>query len=367
MNVERLFTVADKLTDIILNDKIIEKLKQVEDNLQNQISQPNNAGFQSKTANSIVALRERLRESEYFSLSPGWIEIIHETGYDYLFGQQLVDKVNEILASASITPVSVKSEFESLRVQLNELDQTLTELIGSLSYLGFEKNTLKPGEGEVGYLIPRELVNNELGSLKKEISELEFILKHISEAATGEKQPIKVKTISSSEFLIYVLIGLNTLALFSKGLEQILNVYKKILEIKELRQKLSEKGVSKTKTKLIEGHVNTLMKNEIKSIVKDVMSNSPIDDDLRKNEVNNGLEIAFNKLANRIDKGVKVELRIEPLIEATEEKDEEGNLIEIEVSQEELERIQLTRLLSESAQRIKNFDSGGESILHLPE
>lgn len=223
-----------------------------------------------------------------------------------------------------------------------------------------EKEDLKPGECEFGYMIPRKYVSNKLSSLKNEIGELNFILNHISEAVTGEQSDNEIKTISSSDFLLYVIIGLQVADVLSKAIERILNHYKQILEIKVLRNQLSSKGVPKKETEGIENHANSLMKAEIDKIAKEVLDENYTGDKTRKNELQNGLVIALNKLANRIDNGFNVEVRVEPLPEP-EKKEKE------KIKPELKEKMDLLQRIKESAKKIEFIETGGESILKLPE
>lgn len=359
MNVERLHRILIDLNEELKADKIVTLLQQVRDHLQNQVNQPNQPNHQKNLVNSLNKLYSALQTSNYNEYSPSWKEIISEISGEIELGIKLKQKIENILATNSITPANALEEIKQIFNDLQTFQTAITNTLTGFQELGIEEEELDAGECELGYTIPREFVDNKLSELKNEITELNFILNNVSEAVTGEKKEYKVKTISSSDFLLYVIIGLQVADVLANATERILNIYKGILEIKQLRNQLKDKGIPASKTKSIETHANGMMKDEIKSIVKEVIDEHYNNgDNGRKNELENGLTISLNKLANRIDKGFNVEIRVEPL---PEPKEEEVQTPEYQQNSELIKSIQ------KSANNIEFIDAGGESILKLPE
>jgi hypothetical protein len=358
MNVERLHRILIDLDEDIKLSKIATVLTQVQSHLQNQINQPNQPTHQTNLVASLDQLYEALEESKYNHYSPSWKEVISEISGDNLLGINLKNKIIGIFASNAITPAKALDEIKKITTDFQQFQTAIKNTLTGLEALGIEKEILKPGECELGYTIPRDFVENKLSELKNEIAELNFILNNISEAVTGEKQEYEVKTISSSEFLLYLIIGLKVADVLSKATERILNHYKQILEIKNLRNQLKQTGVPDSKTKGIESHANGIMESEVKKIAKEVIKEHYKGENGRKNELENGLIISLNKLANRIDKGFNVEIRIEPLPEPADDE---------KLSKKEQEKADLVQSISESAQNIEYIETHGESILELPE
>lgn len=357
MNVERLHRILIDLNEELKKDKIVTLLQQVRDHLQNQVNQPNQPTHQKNLVNSLNKLYSALQNSNYNEYSPSWKEIISEISGEIELGIQLKQKIENILATNSITPANALEEIKQIFDDLQTFQTAITNTLTGFQELGIEEEELDAGQCELGYTIPREFVENKLSELKNEIAELNFILNNVSEAVTGEKKEYEVKTISSSDFLLYVIIGLQVADVLANATERILNIYKGILEIKQLRNQLKDKGIPASKTKSIETHANGMMKDEIKAIVKEVMDEHYDGDNGRKNELQNGLTISLNKLANRIDKGFNVEIRVEPLPEPKEE----------EPTAEYQQNAEMIKSIQESARNIEFLDAGGESILKLPE
>ncbi|PKP18227.1 MAG: hypothetical protein CVU05_13945 [Bacteroidetes bacterium HGW-Bacteroidetes-21] len=358
MNVERLHRILIDLDKDLKTSKLIQLISQVQTHLQNQVNQPNQPAHQTNLVTGLENLYKALEKSAYNHYSPGYLGIIDEISDDIDFGLNLKNKIEGILSSNAITPAKALKDIQDIHNKTNNFQTAITNTLASFKTLNIEHEELNNGECEFGYTIPREYVKNKLSSFKDEVAELSFILNHVSEAVNGEKEEFKVKTISSSDFLLYIVISLQVANVLSKATERILNHYKQVLEIKNLRNQLKEKGVPASKTKDIETHANGMMEAEIKKIAKEVIEEYYNGENGRKNELENGLVISLNKLANRIDKGFNVEIRVKPL-SAPKENEEEPEGYQ--------EKVELVKEIQKSARNIEFIDTKGESILGLKE
>ncbi|MCL6272540.1 hypothetical protein M3P19_00885 [Muricauda sp. 2012CJ35-5] len=358
MNVERLHRVLIDLKNDLQIEKTVALLLSVNNNLQKQVNQPNQPTHQSNLAKSLKDLYKSLENSAYNTYPPGWKAVITQISQGTNLGIELKNEIENVITSNKIVPTIAHEQIKTIYNNLSRFMTGIGSTLTGLEILGIENEELDDGQCELGYSIPREYVDNKLSALKKEINELNFILDHITEAILGEKLEYKVKTISSSDFILYVIIGLQVADVLSKALERMLTHYKTILEIRELRNKLNEKGVPESKTKSVESHVNGMMVEEIRAIAKDVIEEHYEEKNPRKNELENGLIIALNKLANRIDQGFKVEVRVQSLPEP-EEEEETNN--EYEKTKAIIDSIKA------HAQNIDFIETKGESILKLTE
>lgn len=358
MNVERLHRIIIDLTKDLKTHKILALVQNVHNDLQNQVNVPSEPTYQTSLVANLEILYKALENSDFNNYSPSWKEIIKDISGKNLFGLELKENLQLIFAQNTITPAKALEDLKEIYTNLETFQTAIKSLLSSFEVLNIEEEELDPGQCELGYTIPRIFVHNKLSSLKKEISELNFILNSISEAVTGEKQEYEVKTISSSDFLLYILIGLGVADVLSKATERILNHYKQILEIKHLRNQLKEKGIPASKTKAIETHANGMMENEIKKIAKEVVEQYVKKDNGRKNELENSVVISLNKLANRIDNGFNVEIRVEPLPFPKEDE---------VISKEMQTKRDLVKSIQASAKNIEYIETNGQSILELPE
>ncbi len=359
MNAERLNKILLEIQKEYVESDLIIKLQAVRDNLQNQVNQPQQAAYQQNLVTALNDLYLTLENSKINEFSPGWKQIMKEIGGDNIFGISLKEEIKGIFATNQITPASALEDISKIVSGNEQFISTIDTMVLGFKNLNLGAEELEPGECELGYSIPRVFVKNKLSSLNKEMAELNFILNTISEAVTGEKNEYEVKTISSSDFLVYVLIGLQVGKVLSEAVEKIINNYKTILEIKVLRNQLKSTGVPEKATKDIEEHANSLMEKEIKKIATQIIKENYKKTDVpRKNELTNGVTIALNKIANRIDNGFNIEIRVEPLPAS-----QDGE----ELDPENERNVALVNSIKATAKTMEFVNTSGQPILELNE
>ena len=202
MNVERLHRILIDLKADLETSRITTLIQKVRDNLQNQVNQPTQPTYQTDLVASLKKLYAALENSKYNDYSPSWKEIISEISRDNLLGFELKNQIENIFATNTITPAQALEDIKTIFTSFEEFQTAIDSTLSGFQDLGIGKEELIGGECELGYTIPRKYVDNKLSGLKTEIGELNFILNNISEAVTGKKQEYKVKTISSSDFLL---------------------------------------------------------------------------------------------------------------------------------------------------------------------
>jgi hypothetical protein len=243
--------------------------------------------------------------------------------------------------------------------QLTFYINTINQAEEALDSLNISSDELKQGECEVTYSIPRDYTESELGNLDKEIHQLKFILDRFSEAVTGQFEKFEVRALSTSDYTLFLTVGLPIVLALGKSVSWILDQYKKILEIKKLSIELQKLKLPEKITAPIDTHSNEIMAKSIKELVKEIMNEVKVNykHGKTKPEVTNGLENALNKLANRLDKGFQLTLRIEA--PERREKDEDGEEITVVDPQYELAQ--------NLANKIQYPAIIGKPILSLPE
>ena len=200
-------------------------------------------------------------------------------------------------------------------------------------------------------------MHNHLEEFTSELKEIAFILHTMSEIATGKKEALEVKTISSTDLTIYLKLAPAVAACVAHAVEKIIGIYKQLLEIKKLNSELRKQGVPQERTAGVEDYANSVMKEGIEKISIEIINRfeKVKGDKGRKNELHNGLRISLNKIANRIDKGFHIEIRCEPLPETQDE------------SKKDKEKSDHLAVVQKATAQLQFFKFEGEPILQLPE
>lgn len=313
MNVERLHAILLPVRNELSNAQFAPMLQQLTSSLQNQVNQPSNGAYQQMVAQSLSNLRKFLGAAPSNSFSPAWRQILKEIGGVDLLGANLDARLQEIIERNQITPIVALQEIQKINQSLTQFKAAVEQLLSGFSGLNISSDQLQPGTSEVGIVVPRGAVSNELDSLGGELHILSVMLKDFEEIATGERTGLIVRTISSTDFAFYVTMAPIVASLFASSIQKIINIYRSLLEIRKLHGELVKQSVPEERLKGIEEHANGLMADEIEKLTVDIIKRCPKNmDSSRKNELTNSLRITLNRWANRVDRGYNVEVRIEP-------------------------------------------------------
>ena len=183
----------------------------------------------------------------------------------------------------------------------------------------------------------------------------------LEELASGERDTFEIKTISSSDLMVFLAAIPPVAACVAYATEHIVNLYKTLLEIKKLKAGLKKQGLKDEAMTGITEYATSVMSNGIEKLTIEIVDGYyEGNDGNRKNELTNAVRISLNRLANRIDQGFNIEVRAEPPEEPEEEdgEDEEQKKARMQI------QIQIVIDASESLQFMK---LQGGRLLHLLE
>jgi hypothetical protein len=207
--------------------------------------------------------------------------------------------------------------------------------------------------------VPRKAVHSNIVEFGEELKELDFILGQFSEVASGKRQKFDIKTISSSDLMVFLAAMPAVAACIAHATEKIINLYKSLLEIKKIKGELEKQGLTEDQMKGITEHAASKMNEGIEVLTAEIVEEYYKGKDSgRKNELKNAVRIALNKLANRIDQGYNIEVRAEPV----EEKKPAG-----EEQKEADETTKYLRIVIEAGKTLRFIKPAGGRLLQLPE
>ena len=355
MNAERLHAIANKIQEDLSKSSLIKLSQQVLDSLQKYVNNPQNSNVEKTFSDNLSKLYQKLEESEINDFSPAWLQLVEEIGGNELLGIELKVRIEKIFNRNQITPSVALEEFKSINDELNQFKNAIDNITGGFNKLKIGKEDLEPGECELGILVPRNYVNNKLNNFSDELDELDFIVKNFKELATGNREDIPIKTISSSDLMVFLDILPKVGACLAIAVERIIALYKQILEIRKLHNELENQGIPEENLEGVKDFSNNRMSEGITEVVEYIMDNYYKGrDNNRKNELKNSLRITLNKIANRVDQGFNFEIRVEK-----EEAEKNG-----EENQEQNEDY---NTIIDASKELRFLKLSGNPILSLPE
>jgi len=360
MNVERLHAIASALRADLDSSTTLTILQSLVSSLSNQINQPGQPQYQQQTSQYYTQLLKALEESEVNSFSPTWRQVLDEIGASRVTGENLAALVLATFAQNQITPSVAQQELQAYFNELQQLSTGIDQTLAGLRALKIGSEDLDPGECELGVLVPRAFLDNRLDRFASELDELNQIFGVFSEVASGSRPGFEIKTISSTDLSVYLEVAAIVGACIATCVERIVALYKQLLEIRKTQAELAKLGVEKKNLKGLEDHANGVMENGIEKLVKEIMAEyMPKGEAGRKNELSIELKFAMKKIANRIDRGFNIEVRMEePDIESGNPED---------ATADEKALVAAHAKVSEASENLQFLKLDGEPILRLAE
>ena len=311
MNVEKLHAIASALRDDLSRSNVPSHLQQLVSALQNQINQPGQPAYQQQVSQSYEALRTALGRSVVNDFSPTWLQVLEEIGATPILGFNLDVRVTEIFTRNQITPSVALQELQTIHTEIQTLTSSVDLMLAAFRQLKIGSEELPVGDCEVGILVPRTFVGNRLDKFSEELGELNQIFGVFAEVATGGRPGFGIRAISSSELSIFLDAAPVIGACVAVATERIIALYKQLLEIRKLQGELAKQGLQKDSLKGIEKHANGVMEQGIDKLVKELLEDfHKGDDNGRKNELSIELKYALKRVANRVDRGFNIEVRM---------------------------------------------------------
>ena len=312
MNAERLHAIAGAVKVDLAESSTLSYLQQLATALNNLSSQPGQPEYQRQVSTALHALEGALTNAKVNTFSPTWRQVLDETGMSELLGVSLLARVHTAINENQLTPTVATSGIQQLLNELQALSTHVDQLLAAFRQLKVGQEDLEPGECEIGVLVPRTFVSNRLDKFADELEELNRIFGTFSELAMGERPSFEIRTISSSDLSIFLDAAPVVGACVAVAVERIVGLYKQLLEVRKLQGELLKQGLDKKDVKGVEDHANKIMDKGIDVLVKDLLAEFEMKGDgHRTNELAVEIKYSLKKIANRIERGFNIEVRME--------------------------------------------------------
>ena len=379
MNLERFHSILATATRDTNDSEVPTCLQELTSHLANQSNDPANADHQRSVSQSRSELLEALTKAPSNDYPPSWENVLRDYGLTYFVAKNVTVAVDEAFRGNDITPQAVLDALQSVQGELGVSLQHSDQILRVFDELGVKTDDLLPGDVEIAYTVPRELYEESPSKLGKEFREIESLLKPFAEMATGQAQEFKVRSISSSDFMIVlgvsgvsILGAAKVVRLIAAALRDIISAYKDVVEIRLMKSKLGNIDGIQEQRDIATGALEDLVQATIDAGLVEAAAGlsdtfNEIEDKGRANEVRNHVQANMKKIAARIDHGYDIETRMGELpAAATEEEEGEGEEASVEDPETKALRDAL-ETISEAHREQLTFERGGEPILSLPD
>ncbi len=326
MNVQTFASTLQFLTDLDGSLELQPRLDAVGTSLDNLVQSPAHPTHQSSLAAAMTAFSASAAKLSE-KISPAMRALVNELGGGKFFDPGMAEEVRIMIANNAMTPSVARDYVKKFASDRNTFLQKVRSTLEGIRGLGIEGEALPAGSAELAFLVPRQIFDNELGTFAKELAFFNRLIKNVSEALAGEPEPIQLRQISSSVPTITVAAALTAMAAIGTMVNKFLDAWKKVEEIREIRQKLSKIGMKKkaTITELTEEIVETV--NEVvEESTSEIIAKSQVESG-RKNELEGFIKRDMLKLFGQLERGLVVEIRVNPAATKSDEANEDINTL----------------------------------------
>lgn len=322
MTSEKLCEILKLMIDLDERLRLQTSLTQIKDNLASLTSSPAATQHQTALASALSAFSDGANQLRSL-IKPTERSAIDELGGSEYFDPSIAEKVRTSVERNAMTPSVARDFVQDFATRRANFLQTVTASLDGLTKLiSPEKPREYTSPADAAFTIPRDLFGNQLGLFWKEIKFINELAEHLSEAVTGEFQPVELQDLSTSAPTIGVVMGLKVLKLLGGVINTFLEAWEKVQKLRNLREQMNELGISKT---ALQEATETII-TTVEEVVEESTRLSLVDygkDGARKNELENILRRDLRRLFGQIERGLTVEVRTREDADADESDKED--------------------------------------------
>ena len=184
MNTERLHSVLAALQQEYDELGTVGLIQKVVGSLNNVVRQPQE-NHQRQLASTREKLSNELAGAPSDRFSPAWRQTLVHIGAGDLTGASLKERIDSIFLENTITPAAALAELQEIQKAAQDLKAGVDATLSGFERLGLVPEVLPDGASEIGVLIPRPAVDDQLGELAAEFLEIDYLVSIFSEVMTG--------------------------------------------------------------------------------------------------------------------------------------------------------------------------------------
>jgi hypothetical protein len=310
MNVSTLYDTLRFIDELDSQLGLQTKLEAIKSSLDNLVSAPANPQHQSTLATALASFVDSAATLET-KISPAQRALISEIGGGQFFDPSMAESVRSVIASNAMTPSVARDFVQKLANDRATFLANVTATHQGIVKLGVQGTPLAPGSAEMAFLIPRDLFKNHLGTFAEELRFINQLILDFSETITGQAEVVDLNKLSSSVPTISIAAAVVVMAAIGNVVNKFLDAWKKVEEIREIRGRLSKIGMKGTALDELTEQITSIVNKVVDESTDFLISSSPVGSG-RKNELSIALKKDTFKLFQQIERGLAVEIRVEP-------------------------------------------------------
>jgi|GEM_PF-1589933 len=310
--------------------------------------------------NAMSFLEENLSLSIFNKYPISNYKILAEINGTTFVGKLALEKLKNILNQNAFNIAKIIAELQEFQKKRNEFITTVGELESSFEKLHIGAHFYDDDTYEIGILFPERENENKITHITKELTKWDNLCKSFQELVGVDVSGTEITLVNNGSLEFFSTNTAHVAVCISFAIERVCTLYKRILEIRETREKLKTLGVPKSEEEAVKKHEKEIYSKEIDAITTDLLKQFAAKkiEEGRLNELKVAVKGHLNYIAKTVDKGLVIEI-IPPeidepeilSIEETEDNKKEKKQTEKEY-REKLEKIEMVKKSTELAKEI---------------
>ena len=309
MNIDQLHELARAIDEELLQtEPLTEQLRAA---LERLVSSPAEPTYQAQVAEAREALQTWLETAPSNTFPPAYLSWMTELRIEFLVATDLAAAIDQCFDGTDLTPSTAHNSVAEISASIEIAHRHLAAIRTAFESFSVGDGSLLPNDYEVGVQIPRGEVDNSLEGLGREFGQLNRILGAFIELTDGSPPPIEVRTISSSDFSVYLQMLPGAAAALAYALDKVLDLYKKYLDIRVIKDQMVANEVSPDVVAALDADTTTKFEEGLEEIVSDTIREfaretvAPPDP-----EIEVKVRFAVSDIASRVDAGYTIQVRV---------------------------------------------------------
>lgn len=322
---------ASKLLNILLDLTSDSEITITE--TLNTLTNNINSNQSKEIAINLKKLKDQFSDAILNEYNPSNLKIVESIGASDYFGLTGFQKLENILNKNSYDIQKTVTDLQKFIQIRTEFVTLINSTCDNLKKLNVVPHFHSDDTFEVGLLMPKELTDNKIINVTKELNHWDKVFKTFKELTSGSTDDTEINFVNNGSLEFFIENGPEIAACLAVAVERIVKLYKNIVEIRSAKEKLKELGVSTGEQRSIEKQEKDIFNKGIDTIAAEIVKEFATKqlDNGRVNELRIAIKGHITYIAKCIDHGMIIEINPPEISEPSEAKETDSDEQKIEV------------------------------------
>lgn len=316
MTIESFYETLEFAVGIDLRLRLQASLEAIRDTLNNLVTSPAHPQQQSTLASALKAFATAAEDLGK-TLTASQTASIAEAGGSEFFDPLIAEYVKTVIAANAMTPSVARDFVQDLANRRANYLTTIKQTLSGLDSLGVRSRECTTSAANLAFAIPPDLFGNDLSSFAKELSFINHLIQHFSEAVTGEPEPVMLEGLSSSIPTVALAASAKVTESIAMSVNEFLVAWEKAEKIRRIRQELIEIGLKKQTFDDLTNQITTTVDEVIEQSIQ-ITLDGYNRDSVSKQQLEGALRQDLRRLFGQIERGLTIQFMARPCADADE-------------------------------------------------